>query len=364
MQNVLDVKVSWFERDSAPDKPRGPVKLSYWVTRRSAQLEALVDRIRSTADEGERKTLKRSLIGFTPHGTFRHRSGKGFVQHSGIICLDIDGKDNAHLGDFDQLKSYLSQIKEVAYCGLSVSGKGYFVLIPIAYPEQHEKQFDALVWAFAQMNIKVDTSGRNLDRFRYYSYDPDAYINSQAQRFTGLTKPPVKAVRPVPTYSINTDKGVLLERLANMVRNAADGQKHHELLKAARLAGGLVAGGQLAEDEAAEVLNQEIANRPDVRDVQAAYKTIRDGITYGLSDPIYAEERPAQSDQSLPQPIHYFPSFEILTVQMVDQYPAEWDEPGQPTCQLVSSPRREAFARLLGVRVEDLDLTTFTQPAL
>ena len=90
----------------------------------------------------------------------------------------------------------MREIKNVAYCGVSVSGRGYFVIIPIAYPERHEQHFDALKAAFQKFGIVIDESCRNVDRLRGYSYDPDAYFNEQAKPYSRYIAPQPQAYTP------------------------------------------------------------------------------------------------------------------------------------------------------------------------
>jgi|GEM_PF-5900727 len=46
------------------------------------------------------------------------------------------------------LKEQLFHIENVAYAGLSASGKGFFLIIPIAFPKRHKEQFAAIQWEF------------------------------------------------------------------------------------------------------------------------------------------------------------------------------------------------------------------------
>jgi hypothetical protein len=71
-----------------------------------------------------------------------------------------------------------------------------------------------------------------------------------------------------------------------MIAMANDGEKHHTLLRAARLLGGFVGSGKTTRAEAEAVLRRAIEGRPDVRSLQNAYKTILDGIEYGEGVPL------------------------------------------------------------------------------
>ncbi len=133
---------------------------------------------------------KSLLPGVTVSGAFSSRKLAGLQKHSGLICLDIDGKDNRHIGNFAELKEHLINIEEVAYVGLSVSGQGYFVLIPIAYPERHLEHFLALQRDFAEYyQIKVDDACKDVSRLRGYSFDDEKVFRENAPVYTKLLSP-------------------------------------------------------------------------------------------------------------------------------------------------------------------------------
>ena len=106
------------------------------------------------------------------------------------MCIDIDEHDNEHIRNFSALKEQLKNLLNVAYCGLSVSGRGFFLLIPIAYPEKYELHYDAFVENLSKLGINVDKSCRNISRLRGYSYDSKGYFNFNADTYYDLKFPP------------------------------------------------------------------------------------------------------------------------------------------------------------------------------
>lgn len=82
--------------------------------------------MRSCSDAERKRKIKMSLPQATISGVFSPtRSAECLVRHSGLICVDIDHKDNEHIENFDTLiEDVLSRIEEVAYVAHSVSGKG------------------------------------------------------------------------------------------------------------------------------------------------------------------------------------------------------------------------------------------------
>lgn len=196
--SILDVRVSCFAhcKSTLPTE----VNLLDWIT--SEKHRCKVEQIRSEQDATVQKDLKMTLPAITPSGIFSQRDTKHLVAHSGFLAFDIDFQDNCHIRNYDDLKGQISHISSVAYCGLSVRGNGYWGLVPIpvSTPEEHRKRFTALAHSFAEFGINLDQSGADVTRLRIYSWDPDAYINHQAQLFTRintLRMEGVSAPRPV-----------------------------------------------------------------------------------------------------------------------------------------------------------------------
>ena len=180
MKSILDVEISCFANYETPANPK-TIKLLSWLKCSKYRME--VEGIRNIEDKGKRDELKATLPAITPSGFFSYRAEKDLIKHSGLIQFDIDYKDNQHLGKFDELKSHICNIPNVAYCGLSVSGKGYWGLIPITYPEKHNLHFKTLQIVFRKFNITIDGSCKDVSRLRGYSYDPDGYFNHNATLF-------------------------------------------------------------------------------------------------------------------------------------------------------------------------------------
>lgn len=146
----------------------------------SSKWRDVVNTIRAEPDEAEQKKMKSQLPCFTPSGLFTGKKACDLVEHSGFISLDLDEKDNRDCADFRELKRLIKECPNVTYCGLSVRGKGYVCLVPIADPKKHRDYFRALCADFAACGLKVDSSGADVSRKRFVSYDPEPYINTAA----------------------------------------------------------------------------------------------------------------------------------------------------------------------------------------
>ena len=144
-------------------------------------------RLRAVFDKDERNALKRGLPQATISGVFSPtRAKNNLSQHSGLICVDIDAKDNPDILDWETLKQDLSVLPQIAYCALSVSGKGLFLVIPLRYPEKHLQQFRQLQIDFRKMGIMIDSACSDITRLRCLSYDEHPIINENATLYEGV----------------------------------------------------------------------------------------------------------------------------------------------------------------------------------
>lgn len=160
-------------------------------------------KLREIANKDERNVIKRTLPQATISGVFSPtRAKNNLSQHSGLICVDIDAKDNPEIKDWERLKQDLSVLPQIAYCALSVSGKGLFVIIPLRYPQKHLLQFRQLQMDFSKMGIVIDQACSDITRLRCLSYDEHPIINEDATLYKGVyvEKPKYHSFHPYLIY--------------------------------------------------------------------------------------------------------------------------------------------------------------------
>lgn len=143
-----------------------------------------IDRLRQVSDN-ERKAMKLKLPCATISGVFDSRNKQGLVTHSGLIALDMDD-----VADCSALINHLADMDIVAYAGRSVSGKGVYAIVPIAYPEKHGQQWESLRRYFDSLGITVDPATKDVSRLRFCSYDPEARVRFDATPYKGVYTPP------------------------------------------------------------------------------------------------------------------------------------------------------------------------------
>lgn len=220
MKNLLSVEVSCFRnyRDTEPVN----ISLDIWL--RSAKYKDKVQQIRNTQDKKVRDALKSDLPAITPSGVFKQRRNDSLVQHSGFLAFDIDEKDNTDI-DLIQLKTDLMNLRSIAYCGLSVSGRGIWGLVRLSDPSNHTGHFYALQTTFKSLEIVIDESCKDVSRLRGYSYDPDAKFNYDAVPFTKVLDKPKKPTHRVEDWTKNNLRNVqrCIDNLNGMDVTAQEG---------------------------------------------------------------------------------------------------------------------------------------------
>ena len=162
------------------------VNLFNWL--KDESYKNLIIHLRSVDNVEEYKRIKSTLPCAMMSGTFKTRHNDALREHSGYICIDIDGKDNPQIDNYKNLRDELKNIVNVSYSALSVGGKGVFCLIPISDPDKHKEHFFALEKCFGKLGISIDKSCKNVARLRIMSYDPDAYFNENALPFTEIAE--------------------------------------------------------------------------------------------------------------------------------------------------------------------------------
>lgn len=271
----LDVPVSEF--GSVFERiPRRTVSLLDWV--QSEDHRPKVERVRAASSKEERDQLKKNLPLITPSGIFSERKNEELVQHSGLLCFDVDAKDNEHLSNFDALKEEIAKVRQVAYCGRSASGQGFFLLVPIAFPDHHRAQFQAFKAYLERFGLIVDSTPDPC-RLRAASYDPEPFIRHDAPPFRGLPIPK----RP-RTTAPKGDRGSDLDKLERLIgeieRTGTDITASYEAWQQIAAAIANIAG-----DEGESLFHRVSCFHPDYKERETSTKfrnRLKSPGSYGL----------------------------------------------------------------------------------
>lgn len=160
-----------------------------------------VERVRSLYGSEAYKQEKKHLPMAAISGTFRTRNIGDLIEHTGLICIDIDAKDNPHLDMAKDVMPRLRELPYVFYAGKSVSGNGYFAIIPLLHKGLHRQHYCSLKHVFLEMGINIDKNCGDVTRTRFISYDDNFYMNENAELYDGLESED-EWKRNVPVYSV------------------------------------------------------------------------------------------------------------------------------------------------------------------
>jgi VirE N-terminal domain/DnaB-like helicase C terminal domain len=248
-------------------------------------IDAIQDSVKAGKSKKEIDALKYKLPSILFSGEFKSRSNESQTLHSGYVILDFDYVENA-IEKRDSLKEY----PFIYSAFVSPSGRGVKALAKIPpIIADHRAHYNALQLVFPEL----DGTSINEARVCFMCADSGIWVNEDAIEFTDKVEVKAKPVLTGSTEHIasgtNYRKIAIAAEMVQKSGIAAD-NKHATLLKAATLMGGYIAGGIVEESEAVRVLETEISKK-DIEDFPAAQKTIRKGIEYGKTLPIFEIEK-------------------------------------------------------------------------
>lgn len=212
--NLLHTPVSAFASAQATE----PIQTTLEKVLFSVKNKELIDKIRSTPTKDEKNALKKRMPAATISGTFAKRNADNLIKYNGLICLDFDGQDNTMSAE--DMKSIVGGWSNTLYAGLSVGGKGIFVIIPTNLDDHtwHGEMCDILGRTIEQQGLRYDKSCKDITRLRFLSYDANPYINIGCEVFDAkrirsiiANRKTEQLSRPTrPVFTGNTANGTTL----------------------------------------------------------------------------------------------------------------------------------------------------------
>lgn len=171
-----------------------------------------VECYRNITDERLKMKIKQSLPCITPSGAFNLRQIWNASSYTELMCIDIDCKHNEGV-DLTKVKYKIGEhFPSLYYAGLSLGGKGIFLIFRIFSHIIHRLHFNALAFDLNNVfGINVDNAIKSPNSLRIISYDPKPYFN------------------PTPTV-YHAVKGMPTERdkLPKVLRNRRENIEHIE----------------------------------------------------------------------------------------------------------------------------------------
>jgi BT4734-like, N-terminal domain/Primase C terminal 2 (PriCT-2) len=209
--NIEDAEISLFVNYYSPQQKKPIPFWGFCTSVKEEEYKDEIETIRSETDKAKRDKIKATLPAVTISGTFTERKRDGLVKPSGLICLDLDGKDNPQVDDWEMVLQDIAGIANTAFVARSVSNQGVFVVIPLAFPERHHEQFNALEADFKTWGLVVDKACSDICRLRGISSDRSAYFNPDAEPYRRLFVPAPKRTGKVPHDA--TDSFTLIQKI-------------------------------------------------------------------------------------------------------------------------------------------------------
>jgi hypothetical protein len=247
----------------------------------------------------EYNAAKKNLPAISFTGTFADSvTNNNFLKSSGLFPGDIDGLDKETI---EQDKAKIAAIPFVVAVWVSPSGNGLKFLIKID-PESikndadFKRVFPHVEAMFAKEGYTLDKSCKDVRRLCFVSHDPKIYINWDAKQFElpdNVTQSG-KSLASKPNVVLPTiveNESDCLERCLNILSAATPGNRHESRLRAGRLAGGFIAGGQIDEAKITDLLMQ-VSDRisDDGVTSEGERRTLFDSINHGKETPILPTE--------------------------------------------------------------------------
>ncbi len=249
----------------------------------------LCTQIRGELIKDERTKLKYKLMAIRFCGIFVGQNDVDCISHSGLVCLDFD-----HTPDPVAKKIEMMALPFVYAAFISPSGDGLKVIVRIPPNIKTHGGFFMGLKAFFN-DPHFDSSSQNIARICFESYDPDIYINYEAEEFQQFYyeahEDATIAIRQVVSDQTELQKviGVIRRSIPNVNR-------HTELLKAAKLLGGYLASGVIAESDVIKVENEVREKFHGDSSLPIEIKTLYDGIKEGRMTPIFAQVDESKKD--------------------------------------------------------------------
>lgn len=166
----------------------------------------IIERLKSIKDPVEQKKFKESkLPSFCVSCRLKGwRKEENIISHSGLLNIDIDGDQNLHIEDWQEMRDRLSdQLPTIVACFLSARGNGLSFVVKID-PAKHRETYNSIGFELQKrFNIYIDPSCKNPTRLRFVSHDPDAYINFDFDNIPVVSpsKEYIESVRQAPKLS-------------------------------------------------------------------------------------------------------------------------------------------------------------------
>lgn len=150
------------------------IKIGHWKN--------TIEKLRGITEEKEQKAYKNTLPCFTPSGIFSTRTVDGLKEHSGILVVDIDTKENPGLmNECNEIRQHLIEDKYTYFLFDSCRGSGLAIGVLID-KSRHIDTFQFLENYYKDKHgLIIDKGCKDVSRLRFVSHDPQLFLNDKAE---------------------------------------------------------------------------------------------------------------------------------------------------------------------------------------
>lgn len=226
------MKVSFFDsvKNTAPKINKD---VSFFLDRiREGASKDLIATLRATTDVEKQQELKKQLPIVCFNGFFSSRAKAGLKKSSGLMVLDFDHiKDLEKSTEFKELLKLDNHIFS-AWISPRFGVKALYRIIDV----EDDLKFKSVFEQVKEKYPDLDDSGKDISRATFESYDPEIYINLDAEifipeiRFNDVEEEDISVITNLPL----TDKNEVANKLIKWFQGKYDkAQRNNSIFKLA-----------------------------------------------------------------------------------------------------------------------------------
>ena len=220
--DILNISVSYFPNKTSQATQSMTLREVLSIIQ-SNKFEMLISELRRFKQEGNDELanrIKSNLPAVTFCATFEgRRLSNAYSHYNNLLVIDIDKLDATEM---DSVEGCLAKDPYVMTYWKSPSGNGWKGLVPLQYAEGaidmdvNERHREAFVYVEdyfrTRYQIELDSSGKDITRLCFFSWDPDLVIKDDVSPITIIVKPKEEKKRKrlpkqeehVPTQPLET----------------------------------------------------------------------------------------------------------------------------------------------------------------
>lgn len=177
------MKVSYYPNIKKTDSREISDLVSILHNIKNGVYEDFVYPVRNAKNDKDKKEAKAKAPSITTSGTFSQRGNNYLIQHSGFIAIDFD-----HVEDIGDAFNLLINDPYTFSVFRSISGTGLCVVVRINGNKHLESFLGLERYYWTNYSLEADRSCKDVSRPRYLSYDPDLWLNENADIFKDYVK--------------------------------------------------------------------------------------------------------------------------------------------------------------------------------